>query len=276
MRLLLLLLLLSASAVLHASTVTNDIQFATRPSGALTLDASIPDGVGPFVAVLIVHGGGFFRGNKTTYVTPLFQPLTLAGMAWFSMDYRLGEGVTIEDQLADVRDALTWVDQHSALYHLDRSRIVLLGESAGAYLVAEVLMQYKGPAKIAAVVSFYTPSDLSFSNPTGSKPVPLATTRLFGTTGLSPAASVQRLKDISPYFQIRKGLPPILLLHGTQDAQVNFDQSPRFCDALKAAGNRCELFVVPNGHHGIGSWEEHTDQIAYKAKMIAWLEQTLR
>ena len=85
MRLLLSLLLLIALPAC-ASTVTNEIQFASRPSGPLTLDASIPDGTGPFATVLIVHGGGFFRGNKTTYVTPIFQPLTSAGMAWFTID----------------------------------------------------------------------------------------------------------------------------------------------------------------------------------------------
>lgn len=185
----------------------------------------------------------------------------------------MGAGVTIEDQLADVRDALTWIDQHAATYHLDRAKIALLGESAGAYLVDEVLMDYTGPAKIAAVVSFYTPSDLAFSN--ANKPLTPAMASLFGTTGLSPSASIQRLKDISPYTHVRKGLPPILLLHGTADEQVSFDQSPRFCEALKAAGDQCELFIVPNGRHGMGSWEERADQVAYKAKVVAWLKQTL-
>jgi acetyl esterase len=267
-----LLLLIAIPAC--AATVTTEVPFVTRPSGPLTLDVSIPNGTGPFPTVVIVHGGGFFRGNKTTYVTPIFQPLTSARMAWFTIDYRMGAGVTIEDQLADVRDALTWIDSHAATYHLDRARIALLGESAGAYLVDELLTSYTGPAKIAAVVSFYTPSDLAFLS--GSKPLGPELAKLFGTTSLSPSGATQRLKDISPYTHIRKGLPPILLLHGTADEQVSFDQSPRYCEALKAAGNQCELFIVPNGRHGMGSWEERTEQTAYKAKVVAWLKHTLR
>ena len=274
MRLLLTLLLLLALP-LHAATVTNGIPFASRPSGPLALDASIPNGAGPFACVLIVHGGGFFRGNKVTYVPPIFQPLTRAGFAWFTIDYRMGDGVKIEDQLDDVKTALTWVDQHASTYHLDRSRIALLGESAGAFLVSEVMMSYTGPAKIAAVVSFYTPADLSYSTPSGPRILTPPMQGLFGTTGLSDAQVTQRLKDISPYTHVRKGLPPVLLLHGTADEQVSFAQSPRFCDALKAAGDPCELFVVPGGRHGMGQWEENADQLAYKAKVVDWLKQAL-
>src|ERR1700712_3143379 len=214
-----------------AATVTLDIPFVTRPSGSLVMDASVPGGAGTFPCVLIVHGGGFFRGNKVTYVTPVFQPLTAAKMAWFTMDYRMGDGVKIEDQLDDVRAALTWIDAHAAAYHVDRSRIALLGESAGAYLVSEVMMRYDGPAKIAAVVSFYTPADMSFKSPTGRTELPAPLQGLFGTVGMSRADTIQRLQAVSPFSQVRKGLPPVLLLHGTEDEQVSFDQSPRFCDA---------------------------------------------
>lgn len=273
MRLLVVLFLLAIPA--GAATVTREIPFVTRASGDLVMDASVPDGAGTFPCVLIVHGGGFFRGNKVTYVTPVFQPLTAAKMVWFTMDYRMGDGVTIEDQVDDVRAALTWVDAHAAAYHVDRSRIALLGESAGGYLVSELMMRYDGPAKIAAVVAFYTPADMSFKNPAGRTELPAPMRALFGIAGMSKENAIKRLQDVSPYSQVRKGLPPVLLLHGTDDEQVSFEQSPRFCDALKAAGNRCELFVVAKGRHGMGSWEEGADQVAYKTRMVAWLKEVL-
>jgi acetyl esterase len=235
----------------------------------------VPDGPGTFPAVLIVHGGGFFRGNKVTYVPPIFQPLTAAKMAWFSMDYRMGDGVKIEDQVEDVVAGLNWVDEHAAAYHVDRKKIVLLGESAGAYLVSEVVMEYKGPAKIAAVVSFYTPADLSFSRK-GNEGMTPALQAFFGTAGMTESQAMQRLKDISPYSHVSKGLPPILLLHGTADEQVAFAQSPRFLEALKAAGDSCELYVVKDGRHGMGQWEEHAEQLGYKRKVVDWLKSVLR
>jgi hypothetical protein len=48
----------------------NDVEFA-RPGGlSLRLDVKTPEGNGPFPTAIIVHGGGFARGNKRTYVTP--------------------------------------------------------------------------------------------------------------------------------------------------------------------------------------------------------------
>jgi acetyl esterase/lipase len=53
-----------SSAALAAATVTNSIVYVTRPSGPLQLDASIPDGPGPFATVIIVHGGGFSGATR--------------------------------------------------------------------------------------------------------------------------------------------------------------------------------------------------------------------
>ena len=75
---------------------------------------------------------------------------------------------------------------------------------------------------------------------------------------------------------VKKGLPPFLLLHGTADELVPYQESPLFCDALKAHGVDCELYPVPGGRHGVGSWEKHPDQLAYKSVVIAWLKKKLQ
>ena len=285
MRTLCLALLFLLPAVLatpaHAqATVTSNIPYVTRPTGPVFLDASIPAGPGPHAAVILVHGGGFARGNKVTYLDPMFQPLTQAGFAWFTIDYRMGPNVHIEDMIADTQSGLDWVYAHAAEYHVDRNRIALLGESAGAYLVDYVALKNTGPAKIAALVSFYSPADLTFHKPMGdtrpgTPPAP-STTDTFGLQGLSPEAAKQRQHDLSPYYMVRAGLPPTLALGGTADEQVAYDQNPRFCDALKQAGNKCEMFTVNGGRHGMGQWEEHADQVQYKAKVVNWLRETLR
>ena len=64
-----------------------DILFS--PSTGLKLDAFLPATKQPGPAVIIAHGGGWEAGDKVTYVTPLFEPLARAGLAWFSIDYRL-------------------------------------------------------------------------------------------------------------------------------------------------------------------------------------------
>ena len=75
---------LACAAILWAAPLDNkDVEYA-RPGGKpLLLDLHVPDGAGPFAAVILIHGGGFDEGSKSTNVRPLFDPLTDAGFAWF-------------------------------------------------------------------------------------------------------------------------------------------------------------------------------------------------
>ena len=45
-----------------------DIEFAKVGDVSLTLDALVPEGVGPFPTCILVHGGGFVRGDKQSYI----------------------------------------------------------------------------------------------------------------------------------------------------------------------------------------------------------------
>src|SRR5436190_5905010 len=83
-------LTLASSAVLTAAPMDQkDVEYG-RPGGKLLLlDLHVPDGPGPFPAAILVHGGGFDQGSKSTNVRPLFEPLASAGFAWFSVDYRM-------------------------------------------------------------------------------------------------------------------------------------------------------------------------------------------
>ena len=264
------LILMAATAT--AATVTHDIVYAKRGSLELKLDASVPDGAGPFPAVIIVHGGGFMRGNKVTYVPPMFPPLTKAQFAWFTIDYRLAPEFKLPTPVEDVVSAIEWVHSHAAEYKVDRRRIALLGESAGAFLVDYAAMVVPKQWPVAAVVSFYGPHDLLYQ----AKEMRLSdgAKAVTGVQELN-AEGERRLRELSPYYMVRMGLPPFFLLHGTADEQVIYEQSPRFCQALQAQGVACELYTLPGARHGMGSWEQHEDQQGYKAVVVEWLKKTL-
>src|SRR5213594_2846438 len=66
-----------------------DIEFAKAGNVSLTLDAFTPEGNGPFPTCILVHGGGFTKGDKQTFIKPLFDPLSRAGFTWFTINYRL-------------------------------------------------------------------------------------------------------------------------------------------------------------------------------------------
>jgi acetyl esterase/lipase len=251
-----------------------DIEYGRTGDVSLKLDASVHDGPGPFPAVIIVHGGGFTGGNKHVYVTPMFEPLTQARFVWFSIDYRLAPQYKFPAAVEDVDHAIEYVKSHSSQYKVDVHRIALLGESAGGYLVSYVGTQTEPKWKVAAVVSFYGPHNLmgEFEMRKRQGVAPGALTEFLGITTYDGKA-FRLLKKESPINHVKKGLPPFLLLHGTKDDVVDYQQSVDMCARLRQAGDACELYPVEGGKHGMGNWEAMP---AYKQKVVEWLQETLK
>ncbi|MBK5295459.1 MAG: alpha/beta hydrolase [Acidobacteriia bacterium] len=256
-----------------AGELKSDIEFA-RPGGMpLTLDAWVPDGKGPFPTVIVVHGGGWVNGNKQTYVTPLFDPLSKAGFTWFTINYRLAPGHHFPAQAEDTFTAIEWVKKHAKEYKADPKRIALMGESAGGQIVAYVGARGRGSTSVAAVVDFYGPHDLLGRARERGPTDP--TLKLVGGIALD-AETEKRLAEASPINYVHKGMPPFLFIHGTKDAAVPYNQSPMMCDKMKSVGVACEVYTVEDAPHGVGPWEKNPAWQTYKIKMVDWLRQTLR
>ena len=83
------------------------------------------------------------------------------------------------------------------------------------------------------------------------------------------------MRSASPITHVSKDMPPYLLIHGTKDDLVPYDQSVRMCEKMKQVGARCEIFTVEGGAHGVGSWERTPEFQAYKERMVAWLHEIL-
>ena len=66
-----LILALACAAALSAAPLDQtNVEYA-RPDGKpLLLDLHVPDGPGPFAAAILIHGGGFDEGSKSTNVRP--------------------------------------------------------------------------------------------------------------------------------------------------------------------------------------------------------------
>jgi hypothetical protein len=56
-------------------------------------------------------------------------------------------------------------------------------------------------------------------------------------------------RDISPDEHVRRGLPPTLILEGSDDTVTPLAGVKRFCERLRAAGNLCELQVYEGFGH---------------------------
>ncbi len=268
-----ILVLLLATLPL-AAEIKTDVEFAVVEDVHLTLDAWMPEGKGPFPAVIVVHGGGFTAGDKQTYVKPLFDPLTRGGFAWFTINYRLAPKYRFPAAAEDVERAVHYVKSHAKEYKVDSKRIALMGESAGGHLVSFVGAQNKPKARVAAVVSFYGPHDFEARAVEAGK-LSDSVKAFLGVSELNDKTR-RVLREASPITYVKKGMPPFLLIHGTKDPLVPYEQSVKMCEKIKSAGASCEVFTVEGAGHGVGNWEKDPAFLPYKEKMVEWLKKTLR
>ena len=268
-------LLVSACASAAGIEIRNDVEFA-RPGGEpLLMDAHIPPGPGPHAAVILVHGGGWTNGTKqANFIQPLFGPLDESGLAWFSIDYRLAPKHPYPAAVRDVEESILYIKAHAKEFRIDPRRLALMGESAGGHLVALVATRATPETRVAAVVPFYGAFDLE-ALLAGKKEVSKGMTGFLGITDLSEKSRAV-LREASAATYVKKGLPPFLLIHGTKDEAVPYDQSVKFNQQLKAVGVKTEFYTVENGIHGVINWEKNPEQHSYKPVMVKWLRETLK
>ena len=232
------------------------------PAG-MTFDAWIPAGAGPHVPVLLLHGGGWEAGDRVTYLTPLFRSLAEAGVAWFSMDYRLTPDATHIQQLQDVRDAIAFLRERAGSFNIDARKLVIVGESASGQMVAQIGAE---DASLAGVISFYGVYDFL---PLAANLTPRsAVTRLFGITHLDDQARTT-LRKYSPLHAAHKDQPPMLLINGT--AEGLWAQGKTMAARLRAIGARHEMLALDGAPHGMENWEGHPQWQHYKARVVEWI-----
>jgi len=275
-----------STALLGAPLDQKDVEYGHPDGKPLLLDLHVPDGPGPFPTAILVHGGGFDEGSKSTNVRPLFDVLANAGFAWFSIDYRLAPQFRFPQSSEDVNTAIRWVKANAMEYHVDVSKIALIGESAGGFFVNYAGTHATQETRVAAVVDFYGPTDYGeLAQLRRDHPERFNMTTIdrhaangggihfFGVEQLDEAG-LAKLRAVSPIAAVHNGMPPFLCIHGTKDDQVAYQQSTEMCAAMEMVGANCNLVTIEGGGHGMGSWRAPEMQ-HWKADMVAWLKKTL-
>jgi acetyl esterase len=275
-------LLVTMLATNSRSEALENVEYGRAGDFSLRMDANIPKGGGPFPAVIIVHGGAWVAGDRRSTVQPLFEPLSAAGFAWFTISYRLandifsnglGSALMLGAAIDDVRQAVSFVKAHAAEYRVDPARIALIGESAGGQLASMAALK-PGPAgAVRAVVAFYTPSDLVTLARTSNR-IPESVRRAVKGSPFEELL-LAGLRDLSPINWVREYSPPFLLIHGTADTLVPIEQSKAMCEKIREAGATCDMSTVKGGGHGVRGWDA-ASLTTYKTQMIRWLEKELK
>ena len=130
----------------------------------------IPQGKGPFPLAVLYHGGCWKAGLATqAYLAPLATRWRQLGIATLNVDYReVGDGGGWPGSFADWQASARLIDEVAARYPIDRSRVTLVGHSAGAtpaqWLAAEQgpdgPVGARPPLDVRAAIVFDGPADV--------------------------------------------------------------------------------------------------------------------
>ncbi|HRH97303.1 MAG TPA: alpha/beta hydrolase [Prosthecobacter sp.] len=285
MRLFLLLLCL-VSAVRAADlvipdrvTFSRDIEFSNPDNQHLQVNLAQPkEGKGPFPAVVCIHGGGFRAGKREGY-DKLLLTLAQHGYVAITVTYRLAPAYPFPAAVHDCKAAVRWLRANAEKYHVDGSRIGVMGGSAGGHLaqflgVTAGVPQFEGEGNldqnsaVSCVVNFFGPSDFtkSYDKSVDAKDV----LPLFFGGDLSTKCKEHIIG--SPLYWVTPNAAPTLCLHGTADEYVAYEQATWIVDKLKAATVEAELVGFEGAGHGLkGVPPEKTEGL-----MIAFFDKHLK
>ena len=189
--------------------------------------------------LLMVHGGGWRRGDKA-YANVVDNKAVYwlgKGVVFISVNNRLEPDTDPMTQARDVAAALASVQQHARQWRADPARVVLMGHSAGAHLVALLgsapeLLRQTGARPPLGVVSLDSGA-LDVPALMGQARVPQLYQDAFGS---DPAYWA----SVSPQQQLgRNALPMLLVCSSTR----HFPTSP--CDEARKLEQRAHTFGVP-------------------------------
>lgn len=218
---------------------------------------------------LEIHGGGFYMDSAARDDVRNRELADALGIVVVSVDYRLAPEHPWPAAPDDCETAALWLVGHAATRFGSR-RLTIGGLSAGATLAMTTLLRLRDRGVVdkflGAALQFGT-NDLSALTPAGRRIADEYFLQAYvGHTEDRTAP------DISPIYGDLRGLPPTLLVVGSDD--VLLEDNLAMAGRLSAAGNDVDLRIYPVSPHGFTG---HPTAIARTAVggIRSWLSERI-
>lgn len=248
-----------------AKTFEKNVKYGSE--ARQVVDIAYPENVqGEAGLVLMIHGGAWIAGDKSTYTDSIKYGAQL-GYVCAAMNYRyISEKNNINDIMDDITACLDKIRSDAADRGINVTKVLLTGTSAGAHL--SLLYAYsrkaEAPIKPAAVVSYCGPTDLAdwddahiSSNAMGDANFVYALISYAAGCTVTPenykSNEIQSvLRKISPVYYVDGNSVPTVVCHGTKDTVVPFADSVKLDAALTESGVTHRYIVYQNSDHDLG------------------------
>jgi acetyl esterase/lipase len=234
-------------------TVLHNLPYREGTSRQCTLDLALPKGRAdrPRPAILVIHGGGWLEGDKSSFVSPRtpgnILDFAAAGFVAAAINYRLSGEAPYPAGLYDCQSAVRWLRAHAREYQVDPNRIGAYGNSAGGHLAlllglidrSSNLDERGGPfqaesSRVQAVASDSGPLDLLAEHK--NRVLMTVIERFLG--GPPAGARLADYKRASPINHLGGKTPPLILIYGEADNQIDVRTADRFVAELSRTGQK--------------------------------------
>ncbi|MEX2525077.1 MAG: alpha/beta hydrolase [Gammaproteobacteria bacterium] len=197
-------------------------------------------------AVVFFHGSGWMAGSVRQFETQA-RLLSDHGLVAVLAEYRVKEGynATPFDGIRDAKSVIRWLRTNADRFNVDPDRIAAAGASAGGHIALaasifkerfnDELEDMSATAIPDALILFSTVVDTTSDGYNDEEGL-----SLFMGEG----------KKYSPARNLKKDMPPVIIMHGTADEWIPYASIERFAKDMRALGNACELIpFLDRGHH---------------------------
>lgn len=276
--------------------------YKTVGETSIQADVYLLPGGRPRPVCVWLHGGALIMGNRDSVPAWLMAACRKDGLAIVSFDYRLAPETKLPEISQDLRDAFLWLRSQGTKLGIDPDRMVVAGGSAGGYLTMlagtivkprpRVLLAlwgygdldwYMTPSEFYRTRSPLVTREEAFRGVGRGVPTqddsppndPRARSRFYlylrqngswieEVGGISPRTEMERFKPFRPIRNLSSEYPPIVMIHGTVDEDVPYEQSAAMDRELARLGIPHLLIPVPKAGHGLSHADHDQVQAAYE------------
>ena len=224
--------------------------------------------------VMHIQGSAWREQNLNDHILD-FKDIVTAGYVLAIVEYLPVPYGTFPSQVEDAKTAMRYIVEHADEHQVDIENLFVSGDSSGGHTAlmcwatwdssqldtsSEPLPEIQGVIDLYGVVDLLKfKEDNSNANAThaGSPEA-----QLLG--GYIPTEHPEKAKKASVlnYIHEKTDNAPLLILHGTKDSLVGFNQSVRLYEKAKETNKDVTFYAVEDGEHGLSVfYNEETIQV---------------
>ena len=236
-----------------------------------------------------LHGGALIMGHRENLSGPVKNFALTNGWVLVSFDYRLAPETKIPAIIEDVEDAFRWLRREGPKrFHINPDRVAVTGGSAGGYLT--LLTGHRIEPRPRVLLAFFGYGDLIGDWYSTPSPHPRHNQRKIAAdeagqqvsgpavadardrkgdggvfynfcrqtgqwpkavSGWDPHRESEKFFPFMPVRNVTAAYPPTVLIHGTADTDVPFEQSQLMAREFQKHGVPFQFYEIAKAEHGL-------------------------